>query len=575
MMIKSAQISDKGPRAINQDAIFSYQDDDLALYVVADGMGGHLFGEVASGMIADAAAEWTQSEQYKALIKSGDIQEVMDDLEEVLMQANRRLYEEHNQGSNISGSTLVLLLLYRDCCGMLTIGDSHIYQLRMNRKAIEQISTDDVWENDPVRTQDLTKEQIDQDPRKGKLLHAFGIEEKVEMHRTTARLKGDRIYLLCSDGIYKYAPDGALYDAMQEAEASDDLDDVLQKLKQSVIGNSGKDNYSAIIVKVSGLPEDLEPDDEKAADEDKPEELRQSKKTYVLLMTLFAVLLCVIALAAGILKNRNAQQEVSEVQEAVTAEEEMEAETSAVHMGNDLEQMPEELQPEEEKPEHFQEEMTPEEEESEQKQEELQPEEEEPEQKQEGLQPEEEGPESAELPEVSSAEDLQFADEICYMVTEPLRENRNTYEVSGDNDDDESELMKQMKKTFQSAYDTDVWRLRQRLNKRLEEQILSEAQRGNTESVYYAALLYDEGILLSGDQNRDMAMIYYEKAAAEGDETCKGISFYRMGYMYEMNLVGENDKDDMSRRQAETYYKRALEIYNQIEKSTESAADKN
>ena len=175
MQIKFDGISEIGlERQMNQDAIGMFQKGDMILLVLADGMGGHEQGECASAAIVEAMEQWQdtfQEENYQK--KFG---RMLNELVKTVQNVNQYIFETYNQ-NQITGATLLVLFIYKEEYAVLSIGDSRVYLKEGFR--FQMITEDDVWENQPEISCHYTKEEINQHPNKGKLMHACGLYIKV------------------------------------------------------------------------------------------------------------------------------------------------------------------------------------------------------------------------------------------------------------------------------------------------------------------------------------------------------------------------------------------------------------
>lgn len=238
--MKYSSFTEKGIREINQDAIFAAADGNQGVFVVADGMGGHSEGEYASAEIALAIKEWWEvSRKYNDMSSDEAFEQCMD----AVLRVNIELYRHFKAKEEIGGSTLVLLLLWNDEMKALSVGDSRIY--RVTGSAIEQITIDDIWENTPA-AQELSEEERSSDSRRGKLVLAVGVYEDIEPRVYSLKRDDGDMFLLCSDGVYKYCDDETLRSILERGKRSS-IKRVTKKLKKTVEKGKTRDNYSAVL----------------------------------------------------------------------------------------------------------------------------------------------------------------------------------------------------------------------------------------------------------------------------------------------------------------------------------------
>lgn len=247
MIISFGGYTDKGKvREINQDAILMRCKNDVGIFVVADGMGGHTYGEKASAIIVQHLEKWwRQFEQEKIM---GDFLEITENIRICLERANFEIYNQYNS-SNVCGSTVAILFVYKDryCC--FWCGDSRIYCLK--KWSFFQVSTDDVWENQSSVIQKYTKEQRQRHPNYGKLLTAVGISSRLKLSMQTGYIENGQKFLLCSDGIYKMLSKKKIQSSLWLYKGDCNVLKNITRMKKSVLKKGAGDNFSVIYVMCS------------------------------------------------------------------------------------------------------------------------------------------------------------------------------------------------------------------------------------------------------------------------------------------------------------------------------------
>ena len=244
MKIRFASVSEQGKRENNQDAVFAAAKEDKALFIVADGMGGHSYGEVASAAIVEAAEEWWNSAAAEADLEED---EAVRGCEDLLQRVNRELYDQYASQGTMVGSTVVLLLIWNGSFTAISGGDSHIYRLE-DREA-RTVTPDDIWDNMPGIREYYTSEEIRRDYRHGRLTVAVGSDCELPLNKRARSLNKKESFLLCSDGIYKYCPPDYL--SRQLRRRFSGVEKVLQALVRKAEKNGTTDNYSAIYIRIS------------------------------------------------------------------------------------------------------------------------------------------------------------------------------------------------------------------------------------------------------------------------------------------------------------------------------------
>lgn len=233
-------------RKNNEDSIFAkIYNKDVALYIVADGLGGYESGEVASSMLVEKISKYI--EDNLRLIVDYTEQKIKNVLHVALMLANNEIYrlEKTDDKYKGMGTTVVLLLKVKSQLFYISIGDSRMYYIPKNKKSITQVTIDDTYVNELIRTNVIKEDEASTHPQKHILTKAVGIlkglEFSVEMFD-----KKTGYMILCSDGITNMIKDEEILNIVNETEfekLADELIDVANK-------NGGTDNISAVVVQL-------------------------------------------------------------------------------------------------------------------------------------------------------------------------------------------------------------------------------------------------------------------------------------------------------------------------------------
>ncbi len=226
-------------------------DKKLNLFVVADGMGGHAAGEVASQMAARTvrdvlARERDMLHEFDAGHGGVSRTDVLRLLESAVQQACTAVFNEgqKDESKRGMGTTLDALLLIGARGFIAHVGDSRVYLYRQG--AIHQLTEDHSLINELLRRGRLSREQIERLQYKNAVTRAVGVYESVEVDTLDFDvLKGDR-FLLCTDGLSGYLEEAEL--ARLFAETPEDA--LSQRLIDLANERGGKDNITAVVVKV-------------------------------------------------------------------------------------------------------------------------------------------------------------------------------------------------------------------------------------------------------------------------------------------------------------------------------------
>lgn len=230
--ILSAFRTDVGKvRANNQDALIV--SEKLRLYGVADGMGGHKGGEVASTSARDDLLRELEGKTPSVAALSGAIEEV-----------NRQIYhqQEHDDALTGMGTTLSVLWMSDNFVYIGHVGDSRVYLLRDGE--FKQMTLDHSLVEQLVREGVLTEEEAKNHPMRNIITRAIGTDESVEVDVVVEeRRKGD-LWLACSDGLHGLVDDRQMRDALRQY-APEKAADVLLK---AALDAGGRDNVTLVIV---------------------------------------------------------------------------------------------------------------------------------------------------------------------------------------------------------------------------------------------------------------------------------------------------------------------------------------
>ena len=238
-------------RQNNEDSI-GY-DSVLGLLVLADGMGGHLGGEVASSMSVDTIVQLVQQNlpsvgpgQIDAnsgfSLESVCIQQAID-------QANILVYEKSGSQSELRGmgTTIVVMLLYDNRFSLAHIGDSRCYRYRGQK--MEQITKDHSLLQELIDRGFYTHEEAKKSLNKNLVTKALGIDPSITPDIQEELVMKNDIYLLCSDGLTDLVEDEDI--SLTIKRFSDNLEEAAKQLITKANQNGGKDNISVILCRIN------------------------------------------------------------------------------------------------------------------------------------------------------------------------------------------------------------------------------------------------------------------------------------------------------------------------------------
>ncbi len=235
-----AAITDRGiTRNSNQDYYFVAEDLEFPLFIVADGMGGHKAGEIASKMVVETISKYLYDRKDKII----ENQNILFYIKESIKHANKETYEKalQTEGCLGMGTTVTLAYIGKEAIYLGHVGDSRAYLISENK--IEQITEDHSLVNALIKTGDITREEARNHPQKNLITRAVGTEEGIKVDTYIIRYnQGDKL-LLCSDGLTNMVDEIKILEIINKEK---DLNKANKKLIELAKENGGLDNITLI-----------------------------------------------------------------------------------------------------------------------------------------------------------------------------------------------------------------------------------------------------------------------------------------------------------------------------------------
>ena len=223
-------------RKNNED--FYFVNESKKLYILADGMGGHLAGERASKMATDIiASDFEKSKEIES------IEDPIEILSSSIRDANREIFKssEENEDYRGMGTTVSAGVILGDVLVYSNVGDSRIYKINRD---MEQITIDDSFVNYLIEIGEITEEEAKVHPKKNVLTKAMGTTADLDVSVNTLKMEKGDIFLFCSDGLTNMVSDEEIFKVIKENSPEDARD----KLIALALENGGMDNITFILV---------------------------------------------------------------------------------------------------------------------------------------------------------------------------------------------------------------------------------------------------------------------------------------------------------------------------------------
>jgi serine/threonine protein phosphatase PrpC len=230
----SASLSDVGKvRKLNEDACVEMPEKRL--WVVADGMGGHYAGEVASALIIDSM----QNVQH-----AGSFSSFVDEVEDVMIAANEQLCHLGKENGKIAGSTVVAMLIHHRHALVMWAGDSRAYLLRQNN--LTQLTRDHSVVQELMELGGIRPEEAATHPNANVITRAVGANQNLYLDMDILEIEDDDYLLLCTDGLYRELTEEEIRTILNR---HDSPAKAVQRMIALALSRGARDNITGIVLK--------------------------------------------------------------------------------------------------------------------------------------------------------------------------------------------------------------------------------------------------------------------------------------------------------------------------------------
>ena len=249
MKIRYAAKTDVGQKRNHNEDYFSLIEDEQ-LFIVADGMGGHASGEVASKMAAETVGEFYQRTKDEEATWPYKVDRSLSYIENRLVcgikLANFRIYESANRDIRYKGmgTTIVAAMIKGDKIYLAHVGDSRCYRIRGPK--IEQLTRDhSLLEDYKEAKPDMTEEEQRNFPHKNVITRALGMRDTVQVDVKPHQIQDGDYYVMCSDGLSGMVEDDQIREIIQKTKT---LERVVEELVDHANRAGGTDNITTLVL---------------------------------------------------------------------------------------------------------------------------------------------------------------------------------------------------------------------------------------------------------------------------------------------------------------------------------------
>lgn len=234
--------TDKGiVRELNEDscAIIPVSAESSCVFVIADGMGGHNCGELASRL----AVEYIKDNLHIEACTDDSV--IPRELENIVKKANAAVYEKSLESDEVSGmgTTLTMAVITGKKLTAAHVGDSRLYLVRAG--SIKQLTEDHSYIGELVRQGTLTKEEAEKHPRKNVITRAIGCTSEILVDIISYDIEDGDIFVLCTDGLTNMVSEQDILQIVGSSEP----EAACAKLIEAANRNGGEDNITVIVIK--------------------------------------------------------------------------------------------------------------------------------------------------------------------------------------------------------------------------------------------------------------------------------------------------------------------------------------
>ncbi|MFW5736337.1 MAG: Stp1/IreP family PP2C-type Ser/Thr phosphatase [Halanaerobium sp.] len=227
-------LSDKGKkRGTNEDNFFI--NEEINFFMVADGMGGHAAGEVASQIAVDSAADF-----------DFDLSDPLASLSRLTFDINQAIIKRSQQNRDLKGmgTTFAAVIVQDQKLYYINLGDSRIYLYHKTDQTLNKISKDHSLVADLLRKGEITEEEAFNHPKKNIVTQALGLERELDLDKGQLKISKDDYILLCTDGLTDMIRTNKIKKIFTK---NNNQEQAAEELLQQALASGGLDNITLIV----------------------------------------------------------------------------------------------------------------------------------------------------------------------------------------------------------------------------------------------------------------------------------------------------------------------------------------
>lgn len=235
-------------REVNEDcAEVFHKDEQIMLAVIADGMGGHNAGDIASQMAVNVLKEAFLHTESPA-----DVPGWENWLQSVIQTANQKIYEygSKKEAYNGMGTTIVAVLFLPENYVVAHVGDSRLY--RYTGSEVELMTADHSLVQELVECGQITKEEAETHPQRNVITRALGTDPTTEIDVKSIDYMDEPSFILCTDGLSGVVSEQQMTDHLSEMNA---IEEQATNLMDLALNSSGEDNITFLLVHIDSSNE--------------------------------------------------------------------------------------------------------------------------------------------------------------------------------------------------------------------------------------------------------------------------------------------------------------------------------